>query len=341
MYVDSNTLPALFALLTQLKAQKNSLGETISASLDQLNETATKMGSELFSLEYYDRAELCLTIAAAQGNADAQYAMATCVTRRDGGFRVASEETRKWLSLAAAQNHIPSLMRLGDADSLEKANGLLQPKATAGDTQAMRLLFELSNDVNWLTMAVAQGDHAAEFQLAQAYRGTPTLIPNPVERRALIEELLQKAADGGDLQALADRVFSANSTATVLEKQQRLVQFAGSGQLDALLEYGYALAGMPRNGEGASNFVQRHRSAPRTYGLERDFGKAYAVLGLVLPIMPANPSAEILRQDMDAILHQMTPQQYAASGTTRLDMQANIPRVFKTIAPMILVGRPI
>ncbi|MFQ6594330.1 tetratricopeptide repeat protein [Pseudomonas palleroniana] len=340
MYVDSQTLPALFTLLTQLNAQKSLLGETLQASLDQLNGIAGRIGFELFSLESYAQAELCLNITAARGHAEAQYAMSLCVSRRDGDLRIASEEARQWLKLAAAQNHIPALMRLGDADSLAKAREQLTPNAVAGDTQAMRLLFLLDKDVSWLDKAVARGDHTAQFQLAQAYRDTPQLIPNVVERRALVEELLQKAADGGDLQALADRVFSSKSSASVLEKQQRLIQLAGTGQLDALLEYGYALAGMPRNGKGKLNFAQRHPSAPRTYGLARDFAKAYAVLGLVLPKLPDYPAAEILKQDMNAIWHQMTLEQYSTCETLRLDLQARIPRVFKLMAPIIIVGRP-
>lgn len=338
MYVDTQTLPALFALLTQLNAQKSSLAGSINVSLAQLNDIATKIGFELFSLGHYDKAELCLTITAAQGNVEAQYAMATCVTKRDGGFRVPSNETRTWLRLAAAQDHIPSLMRLGDAESLKKANDLLIPKANGGDTQAMRLLFKLSGDVSWLDMASTQNDHCAQMQLAQAYDATPALIPNEIERRALIEELRQKAADGGDLNALAERVFSDTSTANIQEKQHRLVQLAETGQLDALLEYGYALAGMPRNGEGYSNFSRRHASAPRTYGLERDLAKAYAVLKLVLPKLSDAPLVEILKQDMSAVWHQMTPQQDSTSEAIWISLQASIPRIFKSMDPMIIVG---
>ncbi|MGY2402081.1 hypothetical protein [Pseudomonas sp. SDO5271_S396] len=315
------------------------MDETTNRALGQLNETATRIGFELFSLESYHEAEQCLTIAAAQGNVEAQYAMATCVTRRDGRFYAPSDETRKWLGSAAAQHHIPSLMRLGDTDSLHKANELLQPKANAGDTQAMGLLYTLTNNVSWLNMAVSKGDHAAEFQLAQAYRKTPGLIPNAVERNALIEELLQKAADGGNLEALAERIFSRDSTASVPEKQQRLIQLAGAGQMDALLEYGYALASMPRSGEGMSNFAQRHPSAPRTYGLEKDFAKAYALLDMALSKMTDYAAATILEKDMDAIWHQMTSQQHLASKAIANSLQAAIPRVFKSMSPLILLGR--
>jgi TPR repeat protein len=340
MYVDAQTLPALFTLLSQLNIQKTSLDASLNEPLDQLNQIARKIGLELFALESFDKAELCLTVAAAQGNVEAQYAMATCVTRRDGGFRVPSEETRKWLRLAAAQHHVPALLRLGDAESLEKASELLTPAATAGATEAMRLLFTLTNDVKWLDMAVARNDHTAQFQLADAYRKAPQRVPNAVERNALIEELLQKAADGGDRSALADRVFSRNSTASVLEKQQRLIQFARLGQLDALLEYGYALAAMPRHGEGMSNVVQRHPTAPRTYALEKDLAKAYAVRTFALPKLPEYPVAETLKNDLDAIWHQMTPQQISAANTLHTEMQASIPTVFKSLGPLNLVGRP-
>ncbi|NVZ50531.1 sel1 repeat family protein [Pseudomonas sp. B6002] len=341
MNMDTQTLPALFALLTKLDSEENTqTAAATQAALDHLNTTATKTGFELFSLENYAQAELPLTVAAAQGNAEAQYALATCVSSRDGGFRRASEATRKWLWLAAAQNHVPALMRLGDAASLKKANELLTPAALAGDAEAMVLLFKLTDEVKWLSMAVAKNHHHAQFLLAVAYRKTPDLVPNSVERSALIEELLQKAADGNDMLALADRVFPSDSTADVKEKQHRLIQLAQLGQIDALLEYGYALAHLPRSGKGTSNFPRRHATAARTYGLEKDLARAYATLNFVMPKLASDAQAEVLAQDLDAIRHQMNPTQFAGAERIDHDLKRIIPSLFKSMERLIIVGAP-
>lgn len=340
MNLDSQTLPALFALLTTLNSERATLTAPTQAALDRLNTAASKTGFELLSLENYTQAEFPLTVAAAQGNAEAQYAMATCVSRRDGGFRRASEETRQWLWLAAAQNHVPALMRLGDTASLEKANDLLTPTANAGDTQAMVLLFKLTHDVKWLNMAVARNNHHAQFLLAATYRKMPELIPNRVERNALIEELLQKAADGNEMLALADRVFPFDSTADVKEKQQRLIQLAQLGQIDALVEYGYALAHLPRSDRGASNVARRHATAARTYGLEKDLARAYATLNFVMPKLAGAPQAEVLEQDLDAIRHQMSPTQSASAERIDRDLKSSTPSLFKSMERLIIVGAP-
>lgn len=329
MYIDLTVSSALFMLFSQLNEQKTALPAALNASLTQLNDVAKKIGLELFGLERYEEAQWYLTFAGAAGDLESQYAMATCQTRRDGELYTPSAETKKWLRLAAAQNYMPALMRLGDAESLTKANALASLAATQGNAQAMLDMYTLTKNVTWLEKAVAAGNHEAEFTLAEAYRNDPQLIANAVERMALMEELYQKSADGGCQRAVYDRIFSLQSTASIAEKQQRLGQLAWAGQIDGLLEYGYALAGLPRD----------KARAPRTYGLEKDQAKAFAFLEFVLKKSPATRATPQLEADVEDLWHQLSPEKYDASMAIQSELENKIPTLFKLITPMIVLGK--
>lgn len=329
MYIDSKVSSTLFTLFIQLNQQKASLAPPLNASLTQLSNVAKNIGLELFYLESYEKAQWYLTFAATAGDVESQYAMATCQTRLDGELYRPSEETKKWLRLAAAQDYVPALMRLGDTESLAKADALARPAATGGDSRAMLNLYTLTEDITWLDKAVAAGDHQAEFTLAEAYRNNSSLIPNTVERIALMEVLYQKSADGGYPMAVYDRFISSRSTASITEKQHRIIQLAWMGQIDGLLEYGYALAGLPRNKVRAS----------RTYGFEKDLSKAFAVLGFVLMKLPTALVMPDLERDAEDLLHQLDPEKFEASKAIQFELEAKIPRLFNFLTPMTVLGK--
>lgn len=330
MYIDSKVSSALFTLFIQLNQQKASLAPLLNASLTQLSDVAKNIGLELFYLESYEKAQWYLTFAATAGDVESQYAMATCQTRLDGELYTPSEETKKWLRLAAAQDYVPALMRLGDTESLAKADALARPDATDGDSRAMLNLYTLTEDITWLDKAVAAGDHQAEFALAEAYRKKPGLIANEAERLALMEELYQKSADSGYPSAVYDRVFSPQSTASVVEKQQRLGQLAWMGQIDGLLEYAYALAGRSRDGE----------REPRTYALVKDQAQAFAWLGFVLMKLPTALVTPHLDADVEDLSYTLSSEQHEASKALQAELVNTIPRIFKFLAPMIVLGKP-
>lgn len=329
MSIDSPALSSLFTLLTQLNTQAETTPAVLSLSLGQLNEAANKTGLALFKLENYEKARYYLTIAAAAGDAESQYAMATCETRLDGGFRSASENTKKWLRLAAAQDHIPALMRLGDRDSLAKAKDLTTSAAADGSARAMLYLYTLTQDAEWLAKATVTGNPEAQYTLAEAYRKRPELISNAVEREALIAELHQKSADSGYPEAVYTRAFTSDKTVSVEEKQTRIAQLALMGQLDGMLEYGYALAGLS----------QDRTRAPHTYGLERNLPKAYAMLQFVLMKTDGALLLQTVEQDAWALRHQLPPQDSNTAETIFNELQNTLPVVFKTLRPMVILGR--
>ena len=329
MSIDSPALSSLFTLLTQLNTQAETTPAVLSLSLGQLNEAAKKTGLGLFKLENYEKARYYLTIAAAAGDAESQYAMATCETRLDGELRSASENTKKWLRLAAAQDHIPALMRLGDRDSLAKAKDLTTSAAADGSARAMLYLYTLTQDAEWLAKATVTGNPEAQYTLAEAYRKRPELMSNAVEREALIAELHQKSADSGYPKAVYTRAFTSDKTVSVEEKQTRIAQLALMGQLDGMLEYGYALAGLS----------QDRTRAPHTYGLERNLPKAYAMLQFVLMKTDGALLLPTVEQDAWALRHQLSPQDSKTAETIFNEFQNTLPVVFKTLSPMVILGR--
>jgi TPR repeat protein len=328
MYIDPSVSLKLSTLMTQLNAQQASLTAPLNTTLTELAEAAKHVGSELLRREKFADAAFYLTFPALRGDADSQYAMATCTGYIFGAFRYAFPETKKWLRLAAAQNHIHALMWLGDAESLTKARELSMAAVAMGDPQGMLNLYTMTQDIKWLNQAAATGKPGAQFKLAQAYREHPGLVTNAIERNALIEELCQKSADSGYPPALYDRVYPRASSASIAEKQQRLAQLASIGELEGMQEYAYALAGMPWKGAVTA----------RTYGLEKDLPKACALLKFARNRMAEVEPVTRLDDDIEQISHQMTAQQYEASLLILSELNANVPLAPRFHEPKVVLG---
>lgn len=328
MSTESQVLPPLFSLITQLHDGARTLPAQLNSTFTELTETAKDTGFSLFSLRRYKKARFHLTIAGAAGDVDSQYAMATCQSVLDGGVRRTTSATRQWLSLAAAQNHIPALMRLGDVQSLAKAKELATSAANANVPHAMIYLYLMTQDIEWLNRAAATGAPEALFELAQAYRKRPALISDNQEREAKVAQLIQRSADAGHRKAVHDLAFAQDGTVSTEEKQKRIIQLAEMGQLDGLLEYGYALAGLS----------QDKSKTHRTYGLESNLPKACALLRLVLMETADAMTLPNIEADYWALMHQMSDtQDYEAILT---DLQETTPRVFSVLEPMVVVGLP-
>lgn len=329
MSIDPKMYGKLYNLIAQLNDQRDSLTAALKTALTELNETAKEVGTHLFHRALYDDASFYLTFPGLGGDAESQYAMATCTGYLNGAFRYPLPVTKKWLKLAAAQNHVLALMWLGDTQSLAKARQLSEAAVGAcGDIQSMFNLYAMTEDITWLIQASESDNPRAQFKLAQAYQEHPGLIPNSIERAALIEELCQKAADRGYPPALSDRVFTQSSTASMAEKQQRLAQLAWTGDQEGLLEYGYALAGMPRY-----KVVKA-----RTYGLEKDLPKAFAMLKFVMDRMPDIEPDFGLKKDIVHLSHQMNLNQFQAVPAILAELNNKVASAPRYPDPMVIVG---
>ncbi|KRP63503.1 hypothetical protein [Pseudomonas orientalis] len=326
MYVESKILAPLFTLFTQLNAQAGTLPASLNSALSELNATAKTTGFELFNLGAYEKALLHLTLSGTAGDVESQYAMATCTTRMDGGFHFISDTTRKWLLLAAAQDHIPALIRLGTRESIAKAKELARNTANAHKPASMIYMHILTQEIEWLQMAASSDDAEALYELAAAYRKTPRLLPDPQQSDTVIADLMQRAADAGCRRAVYELAFSEDGVVSVTEKQKRITQLAFMGQLRGLLEYGYALAGLSRD----------KTRTPRTYGLEQNLPRACAVLKLALTRTAGALELPCVEHDYWALVHQLSDTiEYEKN---LLELQSDVPALFKVVDPTVILG---
>ncbi|WP_145916474.1 tetratricopeptide repeat protein [Pseudomonas synxantha] len=328
MIIDPKVYENLYTLVSQLNEHKASLTEPLKTSLTELTNASKAIGTALFQQERFDEAEFYLTFPGLAGDAEAQYGMAICSGYQLGAFRYPFPRTVGWLKLAAAQDHVLALMWLGDSQSLTKAKALSTASAAQGDIQGMFNLYTLTEDFTWLTKAAETGNPRALFKLAQTYREHPGLMPNAVARTAEIEVLCQRAADSGYPLALADRLFSPASTATMVEKQRRLAQLAWTGDQDGLLEYGYALAALARD---------KTRPA-RTYGLARDLPKAYAALKFEWDRTANTRPVPGLEETLAFIAHQMNATDHDAVPAIESELASKIASAPKYYEPKVVVG---
>jgi TPR repeat protein len=133
------------------------------------------------AVAYYEK-------AAAAGLADAQYAMAEIVRLGVAGRAADPAEARRWLGLAAAQNH--------DTAQIELGTMLIEGEGGARDEKG---------GFSWLMRAAAAGNAAAQNRIAKLYRAGIGIEPDRVEaaawylrarRAGLVDPVMEDQLDG-------------------------------------------------------------------------------------------------------------------------------------------------
>lgn len=338
--------PPLFAVLSQLSTQLGTLTPQMQQALNELNYAASRTGGQLYALNQLEEAEHFLNIVAASGDPWAQFTMATIHAHHDGIWfneqgemtSNASEETIKWLRLSAAQDYVPALIQLGDTQSLEKAKTLINGLPDNDKPMGMYFMYLATDVVSWLESSAAAGYNLAQFKLARLYLRKPQIIANEALRAARIEELYQESADGGLPLAVYTRIFAGNSTASITEKQTRLSQLAWMGQVDGMLEYGYALANRPRNETRTAEVYPDEHAPSRTYGLARDLGVAYAMLKYVMKKTVGIIKAPALAYDVHSIEMQMTSKDGEKADATLSQLTEKDIQPFYRLEQLIIPG---
>lgn len=126
--------------------------------------------------------------AARAGLADAQYAMAEVARQGAGGREVDLAEARRWLSLAAAQNH--------DTAQIELGTMLVEGEGGPRDEKT---------GFSWLMRAAAAGNAAAQNRVAKLYRAGIGVEPDRVtaaawylraRRAGLVDPVMEDQLDG-------------------------------------------------------------------------------------------------------------------------------------------------
>lgn len=260
MYTHPDALTMLFGFLENLTL--------LIKSVQEQQEIAKKRGMELYNLGEFTHAEAYLKVPACAGDATAQFALGEVFRRQD---KAVTEEAKKWYRLAAAQDHVYALMRLADEASVKKAKTLAHAAADGGSGEAMLQMYELTQDIDWLKKSAEANFQEGQYILALRYDKDTTLIPDGVVRYAAVNDLLKKAADAGFPKAMlwySNRRPGSNDKAA---KRQWLEKRVHISDVNAVLDYGYALS-----------FDYTDEEDANEYGYDRDLVKGYGLIWLVI-----------------------------------------------------------
>lgn len=260
MYTHPDALTMLFGFLENLTS--------LIKSVQQQQEIAKKRGMELYNLGEFTHAEAYLKVPACAGDATAQFALGEVFRRQD---KAVTEEAKKWYRLAAAQDHVYALMRLADEASVKKAQTLAQAAADGGSGEAMLQMYELTQDIEWLKKSAEANFEEGQYILALRYDKDTTLISDSVARHTAVNDLLKKAADAGFPKAMlwySNRRPGSNDKAAKRQWLEKRVQIS---DVNAVLDYGYALS-----------FDYTDEEDVNEYGYEQDLVKGYGLIWLVI-----------------------------------------------------------
>jgi TPR repeat protein len=303
MYTHESALKTLFNLRDGLVMQ--------TTQITELQTQATTKGLALYNLGEFTQSQTFLTIGATAGNRDAQYALGEVFRRRAKGV---SDDAKRWYGMAAAQNHVYALMRLGDDDSLKKARELAQAEADKGNADAMLELYELDQDIATLKKAADAGSMEAQYILAVKYDADQNLITDSIEREAAIDALLKKAAEGGLTQAMSWYANRPPINRDLPVRRQWLEKRAKLNNVHSLLNYGRALGGFYTTEDGADE-----------YGFVEDLVKSYGLFWLITETTRELSVHTLAAQDLQTIAKDMTTVQIDAAKVFARQWEADHP----------------
>ena len=253
MQPHTDDLTAFFNMLKSLTA--------LIAELNVLQENARNKGLELYNLGSFRASEPYLNIAAAGGDRAAQYALAEVLRRQQGSI---TEDAKKWYRLAAAQEDVYALLRLGDSASLDKARQLLPPRIAQGDGEAMLQMYELTKDITWLKKSAGKKFPEALYILALEYDRDNSLVPTGQTPSEAIDRLLQMGAAANFPLAMNWYTNRPQVTQFPSRRREWLEKTAALNDLYGVLKYGYALG---HDSEGRDPEYGYAKSYPFSYGL--------------------------------------------------------------------------
>ncbi|MDY0834556.1 sel1 repeat family protein [Pseudomonas sp. SED1] len=225
MYTHSDALTTLFDLLNSLNA--------LISQLTTQQQAAKKRGLELYQLGEFEECETHLTISALAGDAPSQYALGEAIRRRVGSV---SPEAQACYRLAADQDHVYALMRLGGETNLAKAKTLAQSRADAGDGEAMLQLYELTQDRSWLVKAGDAGCAEAYYIAALLFdKNQASDNRDSMLRYAAFKDFPPAMTWLGNMQT-----YYRNLSYQRIHLEKRLAL----NELDGVMTYAAALAGI-------------------------------------------------------------------------------------------------
>ncbi|MET1069669.1 MAG: sel1 repeat family protein [Pseudomonas prosekii] len=262
MHTNIDDLTAFFNLLNSLTA--------LIAKLNVRQENARKKAIELYNLGSFQASERYLNIGAAAGDRACQYALGEVLRRQHGSI---TEEAKTAYRLAAAQEDVYALLRLGDRQSLDQARQLLLPRIEQRDGEALLQMYELTKDITWLKQSARTRFPEAMYILALEYDRDSSLLLPGENAGELIDLWLERAAHVNF--PLAMNWYTNRQKVTTFPSLRRewLEKTAALNDLYGVLKYGFAL------GHGESG-------GDPEYGYKKNYPLSYALISLVVNSAP-------------------------------------------------------
>lgn len=303
MHTHTDELTALHTLISSM--------HSLMSTLTDPQRAARTRGLNRYHLREYLNAESDLTIAATAGDRDSQYALGEIFRRREGD---STGTAKHWYQLAGAQDHVYSLLRLGDADSREKARELAQAAIDAGDASALLQMYELTQDMAWLNKAAVANNAEAIYIQALLYEKNPALRPPNARWESLLDVILRKAANAGFPPAMYWLSNRAGMYRNIPYQQYWLNKRLEHNDLNAVLNYSYALL----------HLFDTEQNLDR-YNFNYDPIKGYGLLWLVV----ANTREYIRHREaagvLETVTSELTPDQISAGKAFAQEWQDTHP----------------
>ncbi|ERH54095.1 hypothetical protein O203_05165 [Ectopseudomonas chengduensis] len=277
-----------------------------AAPLTPEQHAAKEKGIVLYNQYKAISAEPYLKIAAQAGDKEAQYYLGEALRLNN---RFMTEEAYKWYVAAAEQGDYYAMYRLsGTGSDLCSAMGncppdhrtpgdwLLLGRKTAhalaekGDSEAMYVLYYLSNNFEWLEKSAEAGFPIAQYDLARLYEQGKGFFFPPWKRSEKVEELAKKSAEGDFIAGifLYQQFLEGDDTAIRYWTEKAV----SLGSAEAIYGYGAFLA-----------------HEPEQYGFPLDLIKAYGFIYMLKDLDGGGGMQENVEYKLPKVASKMTPEQ--------------------------------
>jgi len=245
---------------------------------------------------------------AQSGNVESQYYLGEALRKRN---RYMTSEAQHWYETAANNGSIYAMIQLGRSshdlcqqmkncplgeksptDWFEKAKGLALQKANEGDPESLYLMYEITQDREWLEKSAHAGYSIAQFWMAIGDKqGEGFLLP--WKRKDAVGNWFKASAEGGNPRAMMEYAAFLYENGGDLETARHWIKVAA--------EYGYE--------GGVTSYGAYLAHAPERFGFELDLIKGYAITSLLKELDEGRSMQSYVEEVLPEIAEKMTPEQ--------------------------------
>ena len=285
---------------------------------------AKERGMTLYNQYKAISAEPYLKIAAEAGDRESQYFLGEALRLNN---RYMTTEAQKCYMAAAEQGDYYAMYRLAGkgkdlcsamnncpADNKTAGEWLLLGRRTAsalaakGDSEAMYVMYYLTNDYDWMEKAAEAGSPMAQYDLARFYRDGRIFVFPPWDRSERIEQLMKKSAEGGYINGMGAYMGILQEKGDLAAARALLIKIAEAGDEGATGTYGAYLA-----------------HTPNTLDFPLDLVKGYGLISLLLELDGGGGAKEYAEDILPEIATKMTPEQIEQAKAFAQEWKATHP----------------